>query len=437
MQTRNKRINMKKLFILIIFLFGVIPAGLYAQTTPERLNMPGDNLNLYAVLKLFQESKTLEAFERSLNDENNNINNLDLNGDDKTDYIKVIDNVDGNVHTIVLQTDISASEKQDIAVFTVQKDNTGKAQVQLIGDETLYGKDYIIEPATADNRETPNPGYNGNNSALVEEQIVSDWPLVTSMYTPGYVVWQSPFYWNSYPAYWHPWQPLYWHAYWGYQSNWNGWYYGHYRRAHNYRYDHWNDFYVRQRRAEAPTVIQRERKNAYINTYSKPETKNEGVALFYKRNPELNRQPDRINTDKPFTRQGSEGPETQASIQQPQATPQHVRELPVSRDRVTTKPDEPRPAFTKPIQQKPDQPRAVENNRPRVVDNNRPRPAQNNQPRVVENNKPRAAENNRPVNINKPFRPRAVTTPPNAPRPVVTTPDRPRPVMQRPVRRKE
>jgi len=43
------------------------------------LGLPGDNLNLYAVMTLFQESKTLEEFERSLNDENSRINNLDLN----------------------------------------------------------------------------------------------------------------------------------------------------------------------------------------------------------------------------------------------------------------------------------------------------------------------------------------------------------------------
>ncbi|NSW95826.1 MAG: hypothetical protein HPY62_14045, partial [Bacteroidales bacterium] len=52
------------------------------QDWPEEyLGLPGDNLNLYAVMKLFQESETLEGFERSLNDENSRINNLDLNGD--------------------------------------------------------------------------------------------------------------------------------------------------------------------------------------------------------------------------------------------------------------------------------------------------------------------------------------------------------------------
>jgi len=37
------------------------------DTTPL-LGLAGDNLDLYAVLDLFQKSKTVEAFEKSLND---------------------------------------------------------------------------------------------------------------------------------------------------------------------------------------------------------------------------------------------------------------------------------------------------------------------------------------------------------------------------------
>ena len=43
------------------------------------LGMPGDNLNFYAVLNVFQKSKTLEKFERAINGKDTNINNLDLN----------------------------------------------------------------------------------------------------------------------------------------------------------------------------------------------------------------------------------------------------------------------------------------------------------------------------------------------------------------------
>ena len=40
------------------------------------LGLPGDNLDLFAVLDLFQKSKTIEDFEKSLNEEKTGINNL-------------------------------------------------------------------------------------------------------------------------------------------------------------------------------------------------------------------------------------------------------------------------------------------------------------------------------------------------------------------------
>ncbi|MFN2337336.1 MAG: hypothetical protein ABR560_10245, partial [Bacteroidales bacterium] len=91
-----------------------------------------------------QESETLEAFEKNINDENSRINNLDLNGDNMVDYITVTDYVDGDVHTIVLRTALSRNEYQDLAVFTVEKLRNGAVQIQLIGDEALYGRNYIV-----------------------------------------------------------------------------------------------------------------------------------------------------------------------------------------------------------------------------------------------------------------------------------------------------
>ena len=139
---------MKKsiLIPLITFFLGGPLANINAQETDQRLNLPGDNLNLYAVLKLFQESPTLEFFEKSLNDSDSKVNNLDLNNDNQVDYLKVIDHVDGDTHNIVIQDATSSSENQDVAVIVVQKIKDNQVQIQVIGDEDLYGKDYIIEP---------------------------------------------------------------------------------------------------------------------------------------------------------------------------------------------------------------------------------------------------------------------------------------------------
>ncbi len=89
------------------------------------------------------------------------INNLDLDQDGRIDYIRVVDHVDGNYHTIVLQDALSPRDIQDVAVFTVKRDRHGHVSIQLTGDEALYGRDYIVEPNYADleYNETPNPGY--------------------------------------------------------------------------------------------------------------------------------------------------------------------------------------------------------------------------------------------------------------------------------------
>ena len=220
------------------WIFGLLAAAgitAGAQERPaEYLGLPGDNLNLYAVMKLFQESETLEGFERSLNDENSRINNLDLNGDHLVDYIMVNDYPDGNVHTIVLRVALDQYESQDVAVFTVERFRDGSVQIQLIGDEDLYGKNYIIEPSYA---ETPNPGYTGytGRPVQVERQVtvyVSTWPLIRFIYLPDYYVWRSRWYWGYWPSYWHAWRPYYWHYYYGYHSHWYPHYYRHYRLWH-------------------------------------------------------------------------------------------------------------------------------------------------------------------------------------------------------------
>src|SRR6476620_3019277 len=74
------------------------------------LGLPGDNLDRYAVLTLFQKSKTREAFEKSLNDEKEGINNLDLNLDKKIDFIKVTtqkEDKKDSAFAFVLQVDVT------------------------------------------------------------------------------------------------------------------------------------------------------------------------------------------------------------------------------------------------------------------------------------------------------------------------------------------
>ncbi|KAF0198870.1 MAG: hypothetical protein FD170_3969, partial [Bacteroidetes bacterium] len=282
--------TLKKLSVLVLLIS--MSFGVKAQDNRnERLNLPGDNLNLYAVMNLFQESETLEGFERSLNAEDSKINNLDLNGDNYIDYIRVIDYADGDDHTIVLQVAINAKENQDVAVITVFKDRKGQIFVQMIGDEYLYGKDYIIEPYYAAS-ETPNPAYVGSTkvvrgaSTVVTRTTyveVYSWPVVRYIYAPTYVVWHSPWYYGYYPSYWRTWRPFYWDYYYGYHSHWHNHYYAHYRYCDHYRYPRYRDHYYNGHRNYSYTVRTYREKGRYNNTYSRPDLRSEGSAAYVKR----------------------------------------------------------------------------------------------------------------------------------------------------------
>jgi len=161
-----KNLILKSILAVLIASATTVRAQNYPR---EYLGLPGDNLNLYAVMDLFRNSETLEGFERSLNNPNSRINNLDLNGDNLVDYITVSDYVSRKVHTIVLRTSLSRNEFQDVAVFTVQKMGKRKVMIQLIGDEALYGPNYIIEPLIA-NRPKQNfystPVYDDNVTVI-------------------------------------------------------------------------------------------------------------------------------------------------------------------------------------------------------------------------------------------------------------------------------
>ena len=104
---------MKNTFLtLMILTFSLSSISIFSQNSkePEALGLPGDNLNLYAVLELFQNSKTIEDFETSLNKEDMKINNLDLNNDKEIDFIKVVSKKNGEAFTFVLEVVVTKNQ---------------------------------------------------------------------------------------------------------------------------------------------------------------------------------------------------------------------------------------------------------------------------------------------------------------------------------------
>jgi hypothetical protein len=190
-------------FIATAMILTSLPALSQSKADTAALNMAGDGLDLYAVLDLFQKSKTIEAFEKSLNDSKNKINNLDLNLDKKIDFIKVTTKKDGNNYTFVLQVDVSKKETQDVAVILLDKDKNGKISLQIVGDEDLYGKDYVIEPK-GNSSVTANPGYVGPDPVTKDVPatttvVVQQAPIVQYVYSPAYVPYYPPYVYGVYP----------------------------------------------------------------------------------------------------------------------------------------------------------------------------------------------------------------------------------------------
>jgi uncharacterized membrane protein YgcG len=205
---------MRKSFLsFMILTMSLLSLPLFSQTGSQTeadtalLGLPGDNLDLYAVLDLFQKSKTIEDFEKSLNLQETGINNLDLNLDNKVDFIKVVTKQDGNDFTFILQVDVSEKEIQDVAVILVSKDKEGKVTMQIVGDKDLYGKDYVIEPkAAATPSVTANPGYTGPEPVAVSTPastvvVVESAPIVQYVYSPVYVPYYPPYTYAYHPPY--------------------------------------------------------------------------------------------------------------------------------------------------------------------------------------------------------------------------------------------
>ncbi len=223
--------------LLVAMTLFSLPSFSQTERDTTLLGLPGDNLDLYAVLDLFQKSKTIEEFEKSLNLEKTDINNLDLDLDQKVDFIKVVTTNEGDDFTFILQDEVSKTETQDVAVILVSKDKDKKISMQIIGDEDLYGKNYIVElKETKTPAVTANPGYTGTDTVKVVSApaktttvVVESAPIVQYVYSPVYVPYYPPYSYGYYPPYYSPFAVMavgiyignhsYYHGGYGYHGN--------------------------------------------------------------------------------------------------------------------------------------------------------------------------------------------------------------------------
>jgi hypothetical protein len=208
-----------------------------AEAEPAPATEAAQDLDLFAVLDVFKESQNVEDFETRLNDPDAGVVNLDLNGDEEVDFLGVFEEVDGEVHVLILRAFISADESQDIA--SIELERIGEdVTVQVVGDPGIYGPDYIIEPdlgeeaslstqiamqpaiepiviASADGSWWPrfSRAESDGSFDLAAVVVVRTWPTVTVIYTTGYRHYHSPYRWHRYPAHYRARRPAARHHY--------------------------------------------------------------------------------------------------------------------------------------------------------------------------------------------------------------------------------
>ena len=174
-----------KVLFLVFLAIGLSSCSAQSQTTVYAKNSDiSDNLDLRAVASIFGESANLQDFERRLNDPKYQISNLDLNGDDQVDYLRVIESVEARTHVVIIQAVLDRDVYQDIATIDVERDNYNQVNVQVVGNSYLYGANYIYEP------------------------VYSVVPVIyTSFWITNYRPYISTWTWGYYPTYYSAWRP--------------------------------------------------------------------------------------------------------------------------------------------------------------------------------------------------------------------------------------
>jgi hypothetical protein len=175
------------LTVAVIIFVGFGNAFAKKVNTKSLVVSGGSGLDLNAAAELFKQAVDLEFYEKSLNDPETGINNLDLDEDDEVDYIRVEETVADNTHLVVLQTQLAENEVQDVATIAIEKEDNETYNLQTQGDPVIYGENYYFVPAYAN---------------------IGSWGIVGWIYRPVYRPYRSVFGWRAYPRWWRVRRPV-------------------------------------------------------------------------------------------------------------------------------------------------------------------------------------------------------------------------------------
>jgi hypothetical protein len=183
---------MKKGLILflsaLVVLFSISCSNDTAHTTKSKPEVnittavnPADGLDFKLVGALFQDGKVKDAasLEQELNKEGG-INNLDLNGDGKIDFINVSENQGTATAKSFDLTTGKDSETTYIGTVEVEKGKEGY-NIHMSGSEQIYGA---------------NHSYTAHHGPSVGEMMFYAW-----LFSPRPIYYHTPYYMGHYPTY--------------------------------------------------------------------------------------------------------------------------------------------------------------------------------------------------------------------------------------------
>ena len=194
---------------LVIIFTCLIWYPLFGQES----DMLGEDFDLEALPGILQEVNTFEELEKAINDSTSDINNLDLDQNGEVDYVLIHEYEDGDSHVAFLRVAMSEDEYQDIASIEMEKQSATTASFQIVGNEKLYGEDYILEPEGGLVDISQNADASGGKGSPSPKPEPGPPPAVriticVGVYTPGYVAYVSPYGFVLRPVWFRPWSPM-------------------------------------------------------------------------------------------------------------------------------------------------------------------------------------------------------------------------------------
>jgi hypothetical protein len=182
--------NLKTLLASVMLVLTLGASAALAQDGAAGVTADSDvaaGLDLHAVAELFKDSENLEKFEQVLNSPEGGVNNLDLNKDGQVDFIRVVEQVKGDTHLVILQVPLGEDEYQDVATIAAERESGEKYNIQVQGDTTIYGDNYYVVPA-------------GSNFGA--------WAVARWLFRPNYRPYVSVYAYRALPAWWVGRRPL-------------------------------------------------------------------------------------------------------------------------------------------------------------------------------------------------------------------------------------